>query len=300
MREYSSIPTKVINTNHKNIAVFPSDFDSNIDSGVVDSFGEEWTKFGNFDESEIKQLGEHYFDIVGNDVINQNSYVADIGCGTGRFTKYIADRVAFVEAIDPSDAVFVANELLKNTPNVRLTKASAGSVPFEDETFDLVMSIGVLHHIPDTEQAIRDCVKKVKKGGYFYIYLYYALDNRGLVFQFLFKMANVLRKVISKLPPTLKQLTCDILAVFVYMPFVMLGRFVNLIGLKKLADSLPLKFYQNKSFFIIRNDALDRFGTTLEQRFSKKQIENMLQECGLTNIVFSDIEPYWHVISQKS
>ncbi|MFX8809228.1 class I SAM-dependent methyltransferase, partial [Acinetobacter baumannii] len=89
-------------------------------------------------------------------------YGIDIGCGTGRFTKFLSDRIGFIEAIDPSEAIFVADKLLSEIQNVRLSMASTDNIPFNDETFDFGMSIGVLHHIPNTQKALRDCVKKIK------------------------------------------------------------------------------------------------------------------------------------------
>ena len=68
---------------------------------------------------------------------------------------------------------------------------------------------------------------------------------------------------------------------------------------EKWGNKIPLSYYSNKSFNVIRNDSLDRFGTPLEQRFSKKQIEKMMHEAGLHDIKFSNNQPYWHVIGQK-
>ena len=165
--------------------------------------------------------------------------------------------------------------------------------------FDFGMSVGVLHHIPDTPKALKDCVKKIKRDGYFYVYLYYALDNRGLLFKSIFSVVNFIRKVISSMPHGFKKLFCDIIAVTVYMPIVLFGRLVRKIGFKKLASKLPLSGYQDRSFFIIRNDALDRFGTKLEQRFSKLQITEMMQQAGLGEIVISENFPYWHAIGKR-
>ena len=47
-------------------------------------------------------------------------------------------------------------------------------------------------------------------------------------------------------------------------------------------------------------DALDRFGTRLEKRFSKEQIISMLDIVGFENISFSEAEPYWVCLSYKS
>ena len=65
-----------------------------------------------------------------------------------------------------------------------------------------------------------------------------------------------------------------------------------------MGSKIPLSYYSNKSFNVIRNDALDRFGTPLEQRFSKVQIEE-IRESSLKDITFSEKEPYWHVIGRK-
>jgi hypothetical protein len=96
-----------------------------------------------------------------------------------------------------------------------------------------------------------------------------------------------------------KAVICDILAVVVYMPFILLVRFVILLGFKKTALKMPLGAYYNKSFFIIRNDSLDKFGTKLEHRYSKEEIETMMAKAGLKNVIVSDGMPYYHAIGKK-
>jgi 2-polyprenyl-3-methyl-5-hydroxy-6-metoxy-1,4-benzoquinol methylase len=58
---------------------------------------------------------------------------------------------------------------------------------------DFGYSLGVLHHVPDTNQGIRDCVSMLKPGAPFLLYLYYALDNRSLAYRFLWKTSDILR-----------------------------------------------------------------------------------------------------------
>lgn len=102
------------------------------------------------------------------------------------------------------------------------------------------------------------------------------------------------------MPKGLKHFICDIIAVTIYLPFILLAKVVKLCTAKsQLYKKVPLSYYLNKSFTVIRNDALDRFGTPLEHRFSKSQIEAMMTEAGLGDIVFSDNEPYWHVIGKR-
>ncbi len=296
--EFTKRPEKIIETNNRRIYVFDIG-EKNIDPKVVNEFGDEWLKFHEHDDDLVKKGGEEYFDILNDEIINSNAYVLDVGCGTGRWTKYLAPKVGFIEAVDPSDAILAADKLLGKTDNVRLSKASIETLPFDDEAFDFVMSIGVLHHIPNTRQALIDCVKKVKKGGYFFVYLYYNLDRRGPFYKTLFYSSDAIRKIVSRLPGKIKHFICDILAVVFYMPFILLGRFFKVLGFKDLAKRTPLHGYQNRSFFMIRNDALDRFGTRLEQRFSKKEIIEMMEAAGLTDIIVSTGIPFYHAVGKK-
>jgi SAM-dependent methyltransferase len=295
---YIAAPVKVVQGPTREITCFNTVGD-NIDASVVESFGEEWTKFSAFDDAEIAKIGDMYFDIIDDTMVNKNSYCIDIGCGTGRWTKYLAPKIGYMEAVDPSKALLSADKLLQAEKNVRLTMASTDHLPFPDETFDFGMSIGVLHHIPNTPKALADCVKKIKIGGHFYTYLYYSLDNRGFVFRALHGIVTAMRLVVSRLPSAIKKIVCDIIAVCVYMPVIIFGRVVRALGGRKLSMHIPLHGYHDTSFFVVRNDALDRFGTTLEQRFSRQEIIEMMKASGLDNIVVSDNLPYWHAVGKR-
>jgi ubiquinone/menaquinone biosynthesis C-methylase UbiE len=293
-------PSQVIEVNNRPVKCY-DDLGENIDKKTVHSFGEEWKAFHRFDDAEITKIGDTYFDIVTPEMTGSGKIAADFGCGTGRWTKYIQGKVGAVAAIDPSDAIFTAGHLLKDITNVTLYKASIDNLPFEDNYFDFGFSLGVLHHIPDTQKAMDACVKKVKPGGYFLVYLYYNLDNRGFLYKSLFFFSNLVRRAVSKMPGGLKKFSCNMLAVFFYMPFILFGRLLRLMGVsEKIRSKIPLHSYEGASFYIIRNDALDRFGTPLEQRFSKKQIQEMMIASGLQHIVFSEQAPYWHAVGRKN
>ncbi len=298
MNTYKDQPLKYVKASNREIAIFSTEGE-NIDTEVVKSFGDEWLKFHDFSDETIARIAKEYFDILNEEIVNKNTYALDIGCGTGRWTKWLTRKAGFIEAIDPSNAIFAADKLLGDIQNVRLSKASVETIPFPDETFDFAMSIGVLHHIPDTQQAMKDCVKKVKKGGFFYCYLYYNLETRGWWFKTLYWLSDLIRKVVCRLPSAIKRVVCDILAIVIYMPLVLWVRFLVLIGLRRVARKMPLSAYNNKSFFVIRNDCLDKFGTRLEQRFSKEQVEKMMRNCGLDNIVISPLTPFYHAIGKK-
>jgi SAM-dependent methyltransferase len=178
MLKYNQKATQIISLNKKYIYCFQSDDNhGNIDQKKVESFGEEWSEFSDFSNQEIERIGDEYFDIVNSNHLDENSIVLDLGCGSGRWTKYLSHKVKFIEAVDPSDAVLSASQFLSENKNVRVSKASVG-----------------------------------------------------------------------------------------------------------------------KSLNVIINDALDRFAPPLEQRFSKKEIKQMIVNSGLGEIIFSNKQPYWHAV----
>lgn len=268
------------------------------DPAVIESFGKEWQAFHHFSPVEIERLGKEYFDLLEG--LWQTDWVAlDAGCGSGRFSRYVAARIRHVEAVDASiEALLAAQKLLHGVPNVRLTCAALHEIPFPSESFDLVFSLGVLHHIPDTEGALRSLVRVLKPGGYLLVYLYYALDDRGWAYRMLFRSANALRKVVSKLPLGLRRIASELLAWLVYVPLVGLARIARALRLP-FWSKLPLAYYVDKSLYVLRNDALDRFGTSLEKRYTRVQIEELLRSVELEGIIFSPNMPCWRVLARK-
>ena len=297
MIPYKRQPSHTLSIGSTGVASFVEK-ELNADSRTVRSFGEEWNRFATFTEEEIRRAGDQYFDIVTEEMVNRETIALDIGCGTGRWSKYLSPKVKFIEAVDPGDAVRAAVPFTQPCGNVRVTQAGYGNLPFEKESFGFVFSLGVVHHLPDTAGAIKEAASMLKKSGWLLLYIYYSLDNRGAGYKFLFACSDLFRRIISSLPRSLKFFVCEGIAIFVYMPFVLFSKLVRMPG-GNAWKKIPLSYYADKPWKVIRNDALDRFGTPLEKRFSKSEIADMLAAAGLTNIRFSGHEPYWHVVAQK-
>ena len=270
----------------------------NLDNSTVASFGNEWEAFSEFDDEEINFIAKDYFDIVRDEDI-ENKIVLDAGCGSGRWTKYIVNKAKHVELVDPSEAIFVAAKLLKKFSNVSINHASIDQLPFKDEYFDFIMSLGVIHHIPNMELALTHLTSKLKKDGKILLYIYYNLENRSLIYKTIFFLSSFFRFFISKLPFIPKKLICEIIAILIYYPLSKISKLILKLGFKNISKKIPLEYYKDKSIMIMRNDALDRFGTPLEQRFSKNYIEEILKKNNYKDIIFSDNQPYYHVIATK-
>lgn len=270
------------------------DATQNMDHDTVTGFGEEWSKFdqSKLSEDELLSLFERYFRIFPFDTLPPDAEGFDLGCGSGRWAQRVAPRVGQLHCIDPADkALTVARRNLAGIANVDFFLASAHDMPLDEESQDFGYSLGVLHHIPDTERALSDCVRKLKPGAPFLVYLYYNFDNRPLWFRLIWMASDRARKVISRLPSPLRSAAAELLALSVYYPLARGSKFLDKIGVD--VENMPLSSYRNLSFYTMRTDALDRFGTKLEQRYSRADIAAMMQRSGLGSIVFNDDTPYW-------
>lgn len=273
---------------------------SNLHKTTVEGFGDEWEYFNqsSLNSSEREVIFNDYFKVFPWDILPENPKGFDLGCGSGRWALLVADKVGHLNCIDPSEkALDVAKKNLSLKKNVDFLLASVDLIPLPDNSQDFGYSLGVLHHIPDTFSALKSCVNKLKTGAPFLLYLYYSFDNRPLWYRLLWKLSDIFRRIIYVLPESIKRLVTDLIASTIYFTFARLSLLLEFIGIN--SKQMPLTYYRNKSFYTMRTDARDRFGTPLEQRFSKEQITKMMVDSGLTQIQFSDEAPYWCVVGIK-
>jgi SAM-dependent methyltransferase len=265
----------------------------NSDAKTVAGFGDEWTRFDQtgMSDAETQLLFDNYFSGFPWDRLPANPVGFDLGCGSGRWARLVARRVSTLHCIDPSAAIEVARRNLATSPNCIIHRAGVDDMPLEPGSMDFGYSLGVLHHIPDTQAALSACVSKLKPGAPFLLYLYYAFDNKPFWFKAIWRLSDWLRQLVSRMPHGLRYVSSQILAVLIYWPLARFARLAEKLGVN--VANVPLSAYRQCSFYVMRTDALDRFGTSLEQRFTQVQIQTMMQAAGLDNITFRDATPYW-------
>ena len=273
---------------------------SNLDPQTVASFGDEWQRFDQqaMSPSEAERVFEDYFGIFPWDLLPAQAEGFDMGCGSGRWARFVAPRVGRLHCIDPSRALEVARQTLSDHPNVSFHSASVSGSGLKPKSQDFGYSLGVLHHVPDTAAAIRSCAALLKPGAPLLLYLYYAFDNRPRWFRWLWRVSNAARLLIRLLPPLPKQLVTELIALTVYWPLARMARFAEVLGLP--VGVFPLSYYRRCSFYTMRTDARDRFGTPLELRFTRTQIRSMCTAAGLVDLRFSTSTPYWCVVGFKA
>ena len=107
-----------------------------------------------------------------------------------------------------------------------------------------------------------------------------------------------MRGLISRLPFGLRKRVTDVIAATIYWPLARTSGALERLGVD--VANAPLSFYRRCSFYTMRTDALDRFGTRLEQRFSRVEIEALMRRSGLVDIRFSDAPPYWVACGRRA
>ena len=265
----------------------------NMDAATVEGFGKEWSRFSQevLTDRERAQVFAKYFSLI--DWAKKPQKVLDMGCGSGRWDVLVAPLVGGLVAADASaEALSVAKRNVR-APNVTFVECSPETLPFPDGYFDFIFSLGVLHHLPDTHTAIRSLACKLAPGGTLLLYLYYAFDNRPAWFRGIWRISDLFRRCISRLPFSLRYTVSQVIAFSVYWPLARTAKYFP------VPDSWPLKFYADRSFYFMRTDALDRFGTKLEKRFTKQRIILMLKAARLEDIRFSNSDPFWVCAASK-
>jgi ubiquinone/menaquinone biosynthesis C-methylase UbiE len=274
---------------------------TNIDTPTVAGFGDEWQRFnflGTPDEA-LRPVFDEYFAVFPWDELPPNAVGFDAGVGSGRWARLAAPRVGKLHCVDASEeALGIARQALANTPNVELHHASIDAMPFPDESMDFGYSLGVLHHMPDTKAAIASCVRKLKKGAPLLIYLYYAFDNRPFWFPMVWKATDMVRHVVSRTPHPVRYAVSQALAASVYWPLARTARVLERAGMN--VENIPLSAYRDRTFYMMRNDALDRFGTRLDQRFTQAEMTEMMRSAGLERIRFHDKSSFWTAVGYRA
>jgi SAM-dependent methyltransferase len=146
------------------------------DEGYSESFGFQWniyakTQLDKFNGSTISR--DRLFSQSGwksDDLANKN--VLECGSGAGRFSQVLCDTKANLFSLDYSSAVTANLSNNKNYSNLFLMQASIYDLPFQDESFDYLVCLGVIQHTPDVKQSVVKMLSKLKKGGHFCIDVY--------------------------------------------------------------------------------------------------------------------------------
>jgi 2-polyprenyl-3-methyl-5-hydroxy-6-metoxy-1,4-benzoquinol methylase len=138
------------------------------------SFGFQWHRYQKtqLDHDDVRE-SEHNFRMKTalRPEELKGKLILDVGCGMGRFAEVATRWGARVVGIDLSAAAEVAAKNLSDREFIAF-QADVFALPFAPESFDIIYSVGVLHHTPDCEAAVKTLDKYLKPGGILAVWLY--------------------------------------------------------------------------------------------------------------------------------
>ena len=138
-------------------------------NNYASAFGLQWNTFAKTQLDSHNQMQitlERLERCLGFSLAELNGKtVLEVGCGAGRFTELLVKSGALVHSIDLSDAVEANKQNIGDAPNYRIAQAGAYEIPFPDNSFDVVICLGVIQHTPSSEKTIASLWQKVKPGG---------------------------------------------------------------------------------------------------------------------------------------
>lgn len=242
-------------------------------------------------------------------LFNNYHHILDAGCGSGFISSYLAPslRKSFIFNVDISSSIDVAIQYSKGHHNAFFVQADINQLPFVYELFDAIISLGVLHHTPDTFRSLSNLVPYLKKGGQIFLYIY---KKKSPLREF---TDDYMREYISALPP--KKAWEEA------VKLTKLGKYLSnlkltlnipedmpLLGIKKGRVDLQRFFYWHilKCFWNEKMDFdynvminFDWYYPKYAHRHTESEIRNWFKKLRLTLEIMNDVESGFYIVAKK-
>jgi SAM-dependent methyltransferase len=242
------------------------------------SFGYEWTHFNDWRPSGEANFND-YFDGIDFESLRGRT-VLDAGCGMGRHARQLAPHAGRLIALDFSRAIDQAARNTVDLPNVDCVQADLLALPFADESFDFIYSLGVLHHIEQTEAAIRNLVRKLRAGGRLRIYLYWKRHGWS---GWLLRAVTLARQITTRMPFPALRACCRVLSLGLFGGVVLPYRALSAAGVRGHQE-WPLFVYSKYPLHVLYNDQFDRFSAPIEKRYDADEAARLLEAAGMVDV----------------
>jgi ubiquinone/menaquinone biosynthesis C-methylase UbiE len=241
-----------------------------LDAATADAFATSWNNLPDGSVYTFEQFEDWFAPIEKKDV--EDKTVLELGCGNGSLLSHLPKwRPQFIEGVDLGESTSSCNRNMHETGFQSFKVTKADMIDFESDGFDVVYSIGVLHHLQEPKAGFRSVLRNTKPGGRFHCWVY-AREGNGIIV----RVVDPIRKVASRLP---WWLTKYFVATPLVVPFFIYSK---LVARSAMFKKLPLYEYacwiSAREFSFFRHVAFDQLVTPQTTYISKETIEKWLRD----------------------
>ncbi len=250
---------------------------------TVERFGYEWTRYADYD---AQNLGR-FLEPIGAE-LRPGMRLLDAGCGAGRHLLPLAAAGMEVVGVDVSWAVESAGRRAVSHPRIHVVQADLLRLPLRRGLFDVVMSLGVLHHLPDPARGVAAIVEQIRPGGRLLAWVYMRTPRKVIL--------EPLRRVVRHLPSRGIDALSLLCASLEYALLIGPYRWVcRARGRPVLQGLLPQRIqeYAALGFRVSRVDWYDRLAAPVSQPMTRAQAQALLALPGLRDQHVAPIDDSW-------
>ena len=239
-----------------------------LDKKTADAFASSWNNLPSGSIYTFDQFEDWFTPLKQTDI--QSKSVLELGCGNGSLLVHMTQwNPSTITGVDLGDSVLSCEKNMEQTDFENFKVVQHDLTSFESNGYDLVYSIGVLHHLKKPKEGFDSLINNTKNGGKFHGWVYAREGNKLIIY-----CVEPIRKIASKLP---WWFTKYLIATPLAIPFYFYGKTIKTLPfLKKIKNSLPLFDYMiwigERGFSFFRHVAFDQLVTPQTTYISKGEI----------------------------
>jgi SAM-dependent methyltransferase len=257
---------------------------ADVGAGSPERFGYEWNVYSEV-LPEYEEQFKRWTVLIPPEEWRGKTFL-DVGCGMGRNSywpmKYGASEAVAID-VDKS-SLAAARQNLAGFPHATVRELSAYDIDYADR-FDLVFSIGVIHHLEAPELALAQMVKAARPGGQVLIWVY-GLENNEWLIRFL---DPIRKRLFSRLPVAVTHHLSIYPAALVWL------------ALRLGAGRIEyLRLMRTMTFRHVRSIVFDQMLPNIANYWSREAVARLMYGAGLVDVRLAWVnEMSWSAVGVK-